>query len=324
MVFDWLGALLAQNPILASIAVIAVSFFLVVKSSDYITLSLASYARKLGISDYLIGFLILGIGTSLPEFISAAMGNQMGEPGIVFGTLLGSGVTTITIVLGLLAVFAKKVKLQDRLLVKTRILILPLCILPLILAYDGEISRIDGLILISAFIAFVFKVWHEEGTLGKMKKDVRIRHIYKDAIIFLLALMTLLLSARFLVFSSVVFSHRIGIPPYLMALTIIAVGASIGDLALDLKSLLGGHRNVAVGDIFGGLVFENTLIFGLIAVISPIKANLKELLPAAFFFIMPLAGVMVLIRRGEMRQKHGVWLTACYVTFLIVQVFVVK
>lgn len=324
MVFDLLGTILAQNPILASISVIAISFFLVIRSSDYITLSIASYARKIGVSDYLIGFLIVGIGTSLPEFISSLMGNQLGEPTIVFGTLLGSSVTTTTIVLGVLAICAGKVKLQDRLLTKTRYLIFPLCILPLILAYDGIISRVDGLILIGAFIAFVMIVWRQEGTFGEMKSDVRLRHLYKDGIIFLIALMALLLSARFLVFSSIVFSHRIGIPTYLMALTVIAVGTSVGDLALDLKSIFSGHRNVAVGDIFGGLVFENTLIFGLIALINPIQADFKQLIPAAFFFLMPLAGVMILIRRGEMTRKHGVWLTGCYITFLIVQVFVVR
>lgn len=324
MMLDWLTIAFLEYPISANLALILGCFILLGKSSDYVLSGITQYAKKLGVSDYLIGFLIIGIGTSLPEFLSSLSGLQLGEPLIVFGTILGSGITTVTIVLGTISIIGGRINLKDRLLSRTRFLILPLCVLPLALAYDGVLSRIDGILLVLAFLGFVSFVWTKEGSFGRMKKDVPLTTLYRDAGLFLLSLGVLLITARFLVKSSILFSHYIGIPPYLMALTVIAIGASVGDLAVDLRSVLLRHRILAIGSILGGLVFENTLIYGILAIITPIPVHFIQLLPAAFFFLMPLAGVMLLVKRGSMDRRHGLWLWGCYLTFLIVQIIIMK
>jgi uncharacterized membrane protein YphA (DoxX/SURF4 family) len=75
--------------------------------------------------------------------------------------------------------------------------------LPFLLILDGVLSRIDAVILVVIYLAYLVMVWRKEGQLGKMKKDVKLKRIYVDGIIFIIALSALLLSARWLVFSSI-------------------------------------------------------------------------------------------------------------------------
>ncbi|MEK6960514.1 MAG: hypothetical protein AABX47_05035 [Nanoarchaeota archaeon] len=324
MVLEPIGIWMGEHYLLASVIVLVASLYLLEKASDYIVIGISGYAQTLGLSDSLIGFLVVSLAMTLPEFVSSLIGNQSGEPGIVFGTILGSGVVSITVILGTLAVLGGRVRLKEHLLGEIRPLILPMVALPLILSWDGAISRIDGSLLLLAFIIFVVVLWKEEGTMGQMKERVPMKTLYKDAFIFLFALAALLLAARFLVFSSIVLAHEFGVPTYLMALTVIAIGASVGDFMLDVRSLAKGRKDIAVGDVLGGIIVGNTLALGIIAMISPIKANVWDLAPAYFFFLIPLAGVMHLIKRGSMSRRHGVWLLSTYVAFLVVQIFVMR
>ena len=89
------------NPLTFNIIVVVISLAMVIKSSDLVVYSISDYARKLGISDYLIGFLVLSIGTSLTELVAAITGATANQGGIVFGAVLGSSLFKFPI-LGLL------------------------------------------------------------------------------------------------------------------------------------------------------------------------------------------------------------------------------
>ncbi len=323
MVFAFLGQLGAQYPLAFHISIMLISLLILVKSADLLIFGAVNYSKKFGLSDYVIGFLIVGIVTSLPEFVSAVFGSSIGEGGIVFGTFLGSCVLTITLMLGIELFAAKKFSVKSKLLGETKYYIPFLVILPFGLVWDGILSRGDGFLLISTFIVYITIIWKKEGTLGKIKKDVKIKRLWKDMAIFLGALAALLLSAKWLVFSAVGLSQILVIPPYVIALIVIAWGTSIGDLAVDLKAIFAGHADVALGDIFSAFVVENVLLLGLVAVIKPIVINPMILIPAATFFIVPLSGIIFLVKE-ELTWRHGLFLIGLYIAFIIVQIFVIS
>lgn len=313
----------SMNPILFNSIVIALSLAIVIKAADLLIFGISNYARKFGISDYLIGFLVLAIGISLPELISSLMGGSAGSSGIVLGTVLGSGVITITLVLGVMTVAAGKLDVSTKLLGKTKYIMLGMITLPFILATDGQLSRADGIILVSCFTIYAGMLWTKEGTLGRLKKNVKIKQVWQDMFIFLGALVALLLGARWLVFSSVIISQELGISAYIIALLVIGLGTALPDLTVELKALKKGRPAIGFGNILGGITTVMLLVLGITAIFYPIQLtgiSITELLITTLFFFASMTLVLYWVRKETLVRKQGIILIGIYLAFVAVQV----
>jgi cation:H+ antiporter len=320
--FDYITSL---HPILFNTIALLLSLVIVIKAADLLIFGISNYARKFGISDYLIGFLVLAIGTSLPELVSSLMGGSAGSSGVAIGTILGSGVITITFVLGTMTVFAKKLDVKTKLLGKSKYMMLGMIILPLILASDGLLSRADGIVLIAVFFMYIAGLWRKEGTLGKLKKNVKLKYLWKDMFVFLGALAALLIGARFLVFSSVIISQELGISAYLIALIVIGLGASLPDLTVELKSLKKGHAAIGFGNVLGGITAEMLLVLGIVALAYPINIGgigLMGLVTTIVFFVFGMALVLFWVRKEQLLRWQGYTLIAIYFIFVAIQLLI--
>jgi cation:H+ antiporter len=307
-----------QYPFAFHIAVMLASLAIVVKAADLLVTGAVGFAQKFGLSDHVTGFLIIGIGTSLPEFISSLMGSGIGDSGIIFGTVLGSAVLTVNLVLGIEAYVAKTLPIEAKMLGLTKYLIPLFMALPVILVLDGQLSRADGIIMLSVFAWHLWMLWQKEGKVGKLHA-AKIQIIWKDMFIYLGAFAALLLAARFLVFSAVISSATLGIPTFVIALFIIGIGASVGDLMIDLKSIRMGHKQLAIGDLLSGLVVETLFILGVISLIKPITVNPAPIAITSAFAIIPLAIVLFFVKK-EITRKHGIILASLYFIFAAVQI----
>jgi cation:H+ antiporter len=310
------------HPLLFNLVVLVLSLVIVIKAADLLIFGISNYARKFGISDYLIGFLVLAIGTSLPELVSSLMGGSVGSSGVALGTILGSGVITITFVLGAMTVAAKKLNVKTKLLGKSTYFIWIMMLLPMVMLLDKKVSRLDGIVLIVVFFVYIFVLWKKEGTFGKLKK-VKIKRLWKDVVIFLGALVALLLGARFLVFSSVVIAQEIGISSYIIALLVIGFGASLPDLTVELKSLKKGREAIGFGNVLGGITAEMLLILGIVAVIYPINIagiGLAGLITTIVFFLFSMALVIFWVRKKQLVRWQGFVLLGLYLVFVAFQI----
>lgn len=319
--FDTISAWMSGHPVAANLGILIASLVIVIWAADLAVLGISSYARKFGISDYLIGFLVLGIGTSLPEFVSAMMGGLVGQSGIVLGTLIGSGIVTLTFVLGTMALAGKGIVFRARLLEKTKWLTLLLISAPLALVLDGRLSRIDGAILIALFLAYTGLLWQREGTLGKLR-EVRIVRFWRDVAVFLGSLAALLLGARWLVFSSIRLAQEFEVSPFLIAITVIAVGASLPDLTVELRAIWRGHTAIGFGNVLGGVIAEMTLIIGLVALTIPIEIAPSTLAFAGAFFLGTVVLLLWWTRKGSLSWPQGAALIALWLAFTLAQIVI--
>ena len=109
----------------------------------------------------------------------------------------------IALVLGIFALVGRKISLRSKVLKDTELPIFLLSIVPFLLVADGLLSRIDGVILVLIYLAFLAGLAKKEAEIGHLKKQIQLKKIWKDALLFILALTAMLLSARWLVFSSI-------------------------------------------------------------------------------------------------------------------------
>ncbi len=305
-----------NNPLFVYIVLLAASLYVLIRAADLIVFGITNYARKLGISEYLIGFIVIAMGMSTPEFVSSVMGAVQGDSGIVAGSFFGAVIASLLLILGTVAIVGRKINLQSKLLRETRHFFLLLASIPVIFLLGGRIPRWGGFVLIGAFIGYVIYLWKKEGTLGQLKKDVKLKMVWKDAFVFLGALVALLLSARWMVFSASKVSEILGISSYLIALIVIGIGASLPDLSVQIKAVRTGHTHIAFGDVLGSTLADMLLLFGIVAVINPVVLPLRSIILSAIFYIGGLALVLWLIKNQEMDYRHGIIMVCLYFLFI--------
>ena len=226
-------AAMAIDPFLSNIAVVLFSLAIIMKAADNIVDAISDYAKKLGLSDYIIGLVVVAFAASMPELISALTGLVIGREEVLMGTILGTNMVHMTLVLGVLAVIGKRLNVEIKVLDKSLFLLYFVLAIPFaLILVDGRLGRFDGIFLLLLFIAYLVWLWYQEGTFGKIKKDVKVKKIWKDAFIFVGSLAAILLAGRWLVFSAVNISGLLGIPAFFIAITVIAIGGAIPDFAV--------------------------------------------------------------------------------------------
>lgn len=315
-----------MQEIIYFITIAILSIFVIVKSAGYVIDAIIRYARKTGISDYLVGFLIVSFGTTLPDIVTAvtasfiARNNGSFAGNIILGDVIGSGILDMTIVLGFMAIIGKKIKGDSKLNFKTILRLFALILIPFVLGIDGVFSRLDGIILIVVFIFYVGFLFRKEEQAGKMKKDVVFKHIIVDMLVFVFGLIALLLSARYLIYSLINISEIFNIPVFIMGLFFLSAGMTLPELVVGIKSVKRRHNNIAFGDLLGAITNNMLFVLGLGAVINPIHFEINSIMFGALFMLITLIIGVSFIKRETINWKHGILLVLLYFIFVFVEV----
>ncbi|MBW3002361.1 sodium:calcium antiporter [Candidatus Woesearchaeota archaeon] len=297
------------------------SLIIVLKSSDLAIYGISNYAKKLGISHYLIGFLVVAVGTSLPELVASITGALAGETSMVFGTVVGSNISDLTLVLGIMVIVGRTIKMEHPIVGKTFFQTLALAALPVILVSDGALTRPDGIILLAGFGAYIASLWLKEGKMGKMKKDVKLKTLWRDGFVFAGCIVALLLGARWLIYSASQIAAMAGISPYVVGLTIIALGTSLPEVMVEVKSILKGISSLAFGDLLGSIIANSTLVLGIIAIIHPIEIAFNSILFACIIMMGTVLLGLYFMTKKQITWKHGIVLVSIYAIFFVLQFF---
>jgi len=310
------------HPLIFNSIVILASFYILFKSADLIVYGISHYARKLGLSDAITGLVVVAMAASAPEIISSLTGFMTGQSGIGFGTILGSNMVHVGFALGLLCLIGKKISLEPSIFTKKRLLMWGMLMLPFVLGILGnDLSRLDGAIMLAAFCIYLVMLWKIEGKTGKIKKNVEFKNIWRDAAIFMLALAALILAGRWLVFSSIQIAAYFNVPAYFIALTVIGIGTTIPDFAVEIRSLFQAHSSIGLGDLLGSLMIELLLFFGIVSVITPIKIDMAQALNAMIFLVLGITLVMFWMNKKQLTWKHGIAFLALYAVFLAIEIY---
>lgn len=296
------------------------SLFVILKSASYAITAIANYARATGISDYVIGFLVISIGTSLPELTTAITSSWIKQSGLILGNIIGANIIDVSLILGLMAVIAKKINVKGEIIRETIPTIIIMVLLPIILGFDGTLSRIDGIILLIAYSIYITLLIKKEGQIGHVKKQVKFKTIILDMTIFVIALIALLLSVRWLVFSSVLISNILHIPIFIFGLLFVAICTTTPELTVGIKSILKGRANLGFGDILGAVVTNLSLVLGVASLINPIIIDRFNFLTASSFMVFGIFFTVYLIKKKEVNWKHGIAALLIYIIFILFEV----
>ncbi|MFH1503623.1 MAG: sodium:calcium antiporter [Candidatus Diapherotrites archaeon] len=301
------------------------SLAILLKCANYAIKYSSRIARILSMPEFIISFFIVALISILPEATISIISAFNGEPELGLGTILGSNIADLTLVLGIITLFAsKEIKVKSKIL-KNNFLYVILLFFPILLGFDGTFSRIDGLILILLGGVFFARIYTENTkSYSVYKKDNSEKESLLKILTFLiLSLGILLASAFYTVKFAVNFAQDIKIPALLIGLTIIALGTCLPELAFAIKAVRKNHDDLALGDIIGTVIADATIILGLVAIISPFSYNPQNIYitgTAMFFF-----GVLVTVfmkTNKSLSKLEGLLLIFFYIIFILVEFFV--
>ncbi|KKN52978.1 hypothetical protein LCGC14_0607000 [marine sediment metagenome] len=259
-----------------AIGAIIAGLVLLVWSADKFVEGAAATAKHLGMPSLLIGMVIIGFGTSAPELAVSVMAAADGNPGLALGNGYGSNITNIALIVGLTAVIAP-IAVHSQVLRKELPLLIVLTLIAGAQLLDGEISRLDGWVLLAVF-AVVMGWSIFQGMRGKpdasageidAQMDSELMAM-KTAILWLIiGLILLIVSSRLLVWGAVTIAQSLGVSDLVIGLTIVAIGTSLPELASALAAVRKNEHDLILGNILGSGIFNTLAVVGLAAVIKP-------------------------------------------------------
>ena len=265
--------------LLASLAILF-GLILLVWSADRFIEGAAATAKHLGMPSLLIGMVIIGFGTSAPELAVSAMAAMDGNPGLALGNGYGSNITNIAVIVGITALIAP-IAVHSQVLRKELPLLLALTFVAGYQLIDGELSRMDGWVLLAVF--FVVMGWSIfQGIRGKsdpLAGDVdseMIDHpmpLNKAVMWLIIGLALLLVSSRMLVWGAVFIAQSLGISDLVIGLTVVAIGTSLPELASALAAVKKNEHDLILGNIIGSGIFNTLAVVGLAATIQPLAVE---------------------------------------------------
>jgi cation:H+ antiporter len=283
-------------------------------------------ARRLGLSELLIGLTLVGFGTSSPELITSIDAALVGSPGIALGNVIGSNIGNILLILALVLLI-KPIAVNPAAVGRDGVITLVVSIgLAAIALTFGELNRVIGVLLLAGLATYIFAVWRIEsrgGVAAEMHVESSHTHdpapqaLWLSALFAIAGLGLLMLGANLLVTGAVATARIAGISETVIGLTIVAIGTSLPELVATLAAALKGRSDVAFGNIVGSNIYNILGILGVTAVIQPLQipADIGLLDWGALVGAAALLLVFALTGR-RLSRLEGVAFLAAYLTYI--------
>ena len=257
--------------LIALLAILA-GFIILTWSADRFVAGAAATASNMNISPMLIGLTVVSIGTSAPEILVSLMSALQGFPALAVGNALGSNIANMGLVLGATALIAP-LPVKEALAKRELPLLLIITLAAGICLLDGQLTAIDGLVLLTGLVATLYLMirWQKQHPEEPLIEDEEIPEMSSGKAWFMLGsgLLLLLGSSQLLVWGATEIARLLGVSELIIGLTIVAIGTSLPELAASITSALKGHHDIALGNVIGSNIFNLLAVLSMPGLVAP-------------------------------------------------------
>lgn len=256
---------------------------LTILAADWLVDGASSIAKRLDVSDLVIGLTIVALGTSTPELAINIFSAIEGSTGLAIGNVLGSNVANILLILGTAALFApltitKNTTWKEIPFALLAVLVLGLMANDVLIDPQLEsnfISRNDGLVMLmflAIFLVYTFEIAKSD-VASSDTQEVEVMSMGKSIFLTVVGIAGLFVGGKLLVEGAIGLAEMAGISERVIGLTIVAIGTSLPELAAAIAAAKKGKTDLAVGNVIGSNIFNIFLILGITASIKPLEFN---------------------------------------------------
>ena len=308
---------------------IIIGFFLLIKGADYLVDGAVGIAKKFNIPEIVIGLTIVSIGTSMPELIVSITSAIEGFSDMAIGNVVGSNVANLLLILGVEAVLSPILLKRE-----TRLIEVPLCLAVSVIFYficniGQDVTRLDGIILISLFVLFIiytivmafkgneFDKENESEVTEKVSEEKI--DVFKSLFHIILGIAALKFGGDLAVNNAVIIAEWFGLSEKIISVTILAIGTSLPELVTTVSAAIKKESDIAIGNILGSNIFNMLLIIGVSALINPITYNLSYNMD--MYIAMIAAFVLFLFAyippKNQMSRMNGIVYLLIYIIYMV-------
>ena len=304
---------------------------LLVKGADFLVDGASDFAKDYGVSKWIIGVTIVAFGTSLPEFTVSLIAALKNLGDITMGNIIGSNIANVGLVIGVAALLypisvigekGTSIKKEMIFLLLSSLLILFFFLKPAN-PYGFMIGRIKGVVLLAVFAMFfyyIFKTANRERKNHKKNnkhKKIDPKRTIKQAVKVVIGIAATIFGAKFVIDNGVIIAKTIGLSEAVIALSLIAIGTSLPELATSIVAALKKKADVAIGNIVGSIIFNSLWVVGFTAVIRPFTLNTALFFDALVMLVFSLALMFVAMTGRGVSRFQGALLFLGYVLYII-------
>lgn len=304
-----------------------IGLILLVYASDRIVYSAAIFSRALGISPFIIGIVVAGLGTSLPELIISAGAVLEGQPALALGTIIGSNITNLLLIAGLAALI-RPMSVQSAILRRELPIMLAVMALFGLFLWSGGITRVQGGFLLLAGLASLWLVMkiasmarrdQYDGFTTERNHELPQENSLPIALLWLVAgLLILPVSVRIVIDNAVAFTRYAGISGRITGLTILAIGTSLPELCTTIAAAVKGEKDIALGNLIGSTLFNITIVAGIPAILAATPMTASNFV--SDFWVMIAASILFVLfsagRKQRLNRLKGIILLGGFIAWL--------
>lgn len=308
-------------------ALLVIGLTLLLLGGEWLVRGASRLALALGIPRVVIGLSLVAFGTSAPELAVSVLSSYRGQSNIAVGNVVGSNIVNVLLILGLsavaapLAVSKRLVRIEVPLMIVTALLFFAI-------AYDGRLSRGDGILLVIIFLSYV--IWmgrtarqdpslEQEVPLGNGTSPGLLGYLKLISLV-IMGLAGLVLGSNWLIEGAVAIARMLGVSELVIGLTLVAAGTSLPELVTSVIASLRGERDIAVGNVVGSNIFNILSVLGFSTVVAP---NGLEVAPAVVRFDAPvmiavsLACFPIFLNDFQIKRWEGSVFVTFYVFYVV-------
>lgn len=312
--------------------ILAAGLVLILLGANYLVEGSSAVARKFGISEFVIGLTIVGIGTSAPEMVVSFLSSLQGKADMAIGNVIGSNIFNTLLILGITALISPLVITRSNMKKDIPMNIFATVLL-IVLGMHGTLfnlgtdtlTRYDGAILLLIFIWYLYSCFRNKSDGEESQEAARKSPAWITVLMIVGGLAGLVFGGRLFVNSASELARIFGVSDKFIAITVMAGGTSMPELATCVVAALKGKGQLALGNILGSNISNILLILGGSALINPLSfsgitaVDLATVLAAALFIMLSAW----MFRKNKLDRFEGVILLlgeAAYMWYLIANI----
>lgn len=302
--------------------ILAIGLALIVFGADYLINGSTLIAKRFKVSDFVIGMTIVGVGTSMPEFVVSFVGTLQGSADVAIGNVVGSNIANILFILGLTALIhpiaVSKTNLRKD---------IPLCLgISLLLTViclwitPGVLGRWAGVLLLLIYAWFMYRSFKDNDSVEEEASEVKERPMWLAVVMVVGGLLALIFGGRMFVNSATAIAAGFGVSEAVISITVLAIGTSLPELAASIAAARQGRTQMALGNVVGSNIANIALILGLCATTSPLSPSGIT----AVDYVAMIAAVLLLMlsaftfRRKMIDRADGAVMILTYVAYIVI------
>ena len=279
---------------------ILLAIILLWKGADVFVESSAKVASRLGVSQLVIGLTVVALGTSAPEFAVTINAALSGQSDISVSNVIGSNIFNLGLILGGVALIYP-IKTDSKLVWRDGTVLIAATITILIFLWDLHLSRLEGLILVSGLVIYIFYLFKK-----REHRNVDIDSTPatgKDILLLLGGLIMIIAGGHLLKESALFLAELFGISHWVIGVTVIAAGTSAPELFTSLIAAFRGYHGISAGNLIGSDLFNLLGVLGLAGILSPLDVISQA--HASIFTLVGMVILVVIMMRTGWRLSRG-------------------